>query len=131
MYSHIRLKETNFENYYQGSWPKTLLYPPEHALGENVIDMSAIAGDGNETQYTFLEAIDSERNLILNSNWFTEQNELSEYSQTASTPQQLAELIQQKPKPINRKLKQKILNNHKPQKIAETIQTNLNIKTRN
>lgn len=36
-----------------------------------MVDMSAIKGDGDGTQYTFLESMDAGTSLVLNAKWFT------------------------------------------------------------
>lgn len=67
----IEDKWPTWKRFYHGSLPKDPLAALRAAARANYcVDMSAIAGDGGGTQYTFLEAWDAGACLVLHEKWF-------------------------------------------------------------
>jgi regulation of enolase protein 1 (concanavalin A-like superfamily) len=70
IYVHHKLKGLGFENYYMGKFAHSFLAVSEILASANfVVDMSSIKGDGDGSQYTFLEAIHNGCALVLNKEW--------------------------------------------------------------
>lgn len=72
MYTHLKIDSAvpGWREQYHGRFAPTLDAAVRLAEGaQYVVDLSAIAGDGDGTQYTFLEAWDAGATLIVNAKW--------------------------------------------------------------
>jgi len=72
LYTHHRLATADpaWREQYRGAFPRTAHAAARLAARAGfVVDMSAIAGDGGGTQYTFLEAWDAGAVLVVNAAW--------------------------------------------------------------
>ena len=107
LYTFHKLEKAypEWEATWKGRFPQTREGPIELAASAKfVVDMSAIAGDGDGTQYTFLEAWDAGAQLVLNSAWIARSNGPVRDGvnvHTAASGDELAEILSGKP---NRKL---------------------------
>jgi hypothetical protein len=107
LYVHHKLQDLDFPTYWKGKYPKTLplSYNNKDLLNDCkfVVDMSIIKEDGGGTQYTFLEAMYHDCNLILHKEWvekgniFVDKKNCYVVGYTDNVAQEIADIIQ---KPI-------------------------------
>lgn len=75
MYTHLKIDKalgTDWRVQYRGRYPATFDAAVELAADARfMVDLSAIAGDGDGTQYTFLEAWDAGAALVVSRKWCT------------------------------------------------------------
>ena len=94
-YHELRKVDPDWKRFYKGAFT----VPPVGLLhGYNwSVDMSAIAGDGGGTQYTFFEAWDAGCGLVLNERWFDMPGELEPgiHCVTANDADSLADAVKQ------------------------------------
>jgi hypothetical protein len=73
LYTHIKLDpiDASWRRYYYGSFGTEDLHAAVAIARQYhvLVDMSVIKGDGQGTQYTFLEALDAGCSLLLHDNW--------------------------------------------------------------
>jgi hypothetical protein len=136
MYTHHKLEplDPDWERNYRGGWsPKATLHHPVKIAqtARAVVDLSVIKGDGGGTQYTFLEAFDAQKPLIIHSAWLTGDTELDEItpaiSGTVSNANELINIITSNPT-YNKEAAEHILHTHEATKQAKTITEALSLK---
>lgn len=124
MYTHHKLDPVvpNWRADYRGRFPST----PGAAVriaetARYVVDMSVIAGDGDGTQYTFLEAWDAGAALVVNSRWITTGKGAIVPGKTAlaaDNARTLADILQQEPSADLVRAGYAMLAQHAPQKVV-------------
>ena len=104
LYVHHKLQDLDFPTYWKGKYPKTLplSYNNKDLLNDCkfVVDMSIIKEDGGGTQYTFLEAMYHDCNLILHKEWvekgniFVDKKNCYVVGYTDNVAQEIADIIE-------------------------------------
>lgn len=123
MYVHHKLEKTcpNWKDYWEGEFPQTQAGPIELAArAKFMVDMSVIAGDGDGTQYTFLEAWDAGAQLVVNKGWVCSGTGAVNES-TASIvdgPEELAEVLRKEPDQSKVEAGLRIVEQHAPEHIV-------------
>lgn len=104
LYTHHKLEAQYplWRRDYHGRHPAATLHAGVGLARDavRVVDMSAIAGDGGGTQYTFLEAWDAESQLVVNRAWVEGQPEGAVNARTATLvhdAESLARALQEQP----------------------------------
>jgi hypothetical protein len=71
-------------------------------MSQYTVDMTEFKGDGGGSQYTFLEAMDADSALILNSHWVNYPGEMKEHynCMIAGNSEELAHIVQHKPEDL-------------------------------
>lgn len=119
MYVHHKLEKMHpdWEKHWKGRFPQTMAGPLEIAASAKfMVDMSVIAGDGDGTQYTFLEAWDAGAQLVVNKGWIKEGGGAVNEN-TASivgSPEELAEVLKGEPDPAKVEAGREVVSAHGP-----------------
>jgi hypothetical protein len=129
LYHSVRLKITdeNWKRNYAGAWShkEDLWYPVRLASqAKAVVDLSTISGDGGGTQYSFLEAIDAMKPLIIHSGWITGNKNYDVMNEVISanvaTAEELIAALGDI-RPANTEANISLLENHSAVKIAKQV----------
>lgn len=123
----LRLIDPDWRSSYAGGWSAKddLWFAVSIASRSRaVVDLSTIKGDGGGTQYSFLEAMDAMKPLVLHSNWFTGESAYDEMEGMGiykiSTPEELsAQLLE--PMHADQDSYLTLLENHEARKIAKGL----------
>jgi hypothetical protein len=134
MYGHHKLGsvDPDWQNNYYGGWsPRESLWYGTHlaASAQHAVDLSAISGDGGGTQYSFLEAFDANRPLVINAKWLTGNKNHDEISgavaATVNDANELAELLSGEPLSYDKEAAEAILAHHDAATNAELLISSL------
>lgn len=136
MYTHHKVDpiDAQWERNYKGAWPARA--PLHHAVtiarnARYAVDLSVIKGDGGGTQYSFLEAFDAERPLIIHQKWLTGDPTLDEIAPalaaTVTNAAELADLMQTN-LTYDKEAAEHILHTHKASTQAKTLLQALGVK---
>jgi len=121
LYANFKLNTPypNWQDNYKGTFDPDDLWAGARIAANHIhtVDMSIIKGDGGGTQYTFLEAIDAQSNLIIHTEW-NPTGLLTDCVTTVSNATELVTALQQPPT-NNTEARQELLQHHNATSIAK------------
>jgi len=124
MYAHHKLDHSypRWREQYRGTYPAELDAAVRIAeTARYCVDLSAIAGDGDGTQYTFLEAWDAGAILVVNRKWLVTGEGVVRHGETAlavANTEELVEAVQLTPRRQMQRAGKMVLAEHDPQKVG-------------